>query len=158
MRISTRRALQIATATALVAGAIAFQRSYTFGLNLTPSLPGTLFLIHKGEPVQRGDLVAFRWPGGGPYAAGTTFVKALVGIPGDNVERFGRAVFVNETPFGVLKDKTRTGAPLAPGPTGTLPPDRFHVYAPHPDSLDSRYALTGWISRTQIIGKAHALF
>ncbi len=158
MRPNQKRALQFATAAALITGAIAFQRSYTFGLNLTPSLPGTVFLIHKGEPVSRGDLVAFRWAGGGPYPAGATFVKRLVGLPGDTVDRIGRAVFVNASPYGVLKQKSRSGKPLAPGPTGTLPADRFHVYAPHPDSLDSRYALTGWISRAQIIGKAHALF
>jgi conjugal transfer pilin signal peptidase TrbI len=32
------------------------------------------------------------------------------------------------------------------------------VRAPHPDSLDSRYALTGWIAEDQIIGRAYALF
>ena len=158
MHPNLKRILQLTIVTATIVGAIAFQRSYTFGLNLTPSLPSTLFLIHKDEPVHRGDLVAFRWNGGGPYPAGTTFVKELVGVPGDTVERFGRAVFVNESPVGILKERTKTGAPLDPGPTGTLPADRFHVYAPHPDSLDSRYALTGWISRAQIIGKAYALF
>jgi conjugal transfer pilin signal peptidase TrbI len=32
------------------------------------------------------------------------------------------------------------------------------VRAPHPDSLDSRYALTGWVTQAQIIGRAHVLF
>jgi conjugal transfer pilin signal peptidase TrbI len=50
------------------------------------------------------------------------------------------------------------GQALQPGPTGVLPAGRFYVYAPHPDSLDSRYALTGWIHQRQIIGRAHALF
>ena len=36
--------------------------------------------------------------------------------------------------------------------------DRYYVQAGHPDSLDSRYALTGWIHRSQIIGRARALF
>ena len=53
---------------------------------------------------------------------------------------------------------SRSGQPLAPGPTGTLPTGRFYVRAPHPDSLDSRYALLGWISESQIIGRAYVLF
>ena len=39
-----------------------------------------------------------------------------------------------------------------------LPAGRYYVRAPHPDSLDSRYRLTGWISDAQIIGRAYALF
>jgi hypothetical protein len=50
------------------------------------------------------------------------------------------------------------GQALQPGPTGVLPAGRFYVYAPHTDSLDSRYAPTGWIHQRQIIGRAHALF
>ena len=41
---------------------------------------------------------------------------------------------------------------------GTLPDAAYYVRAPHPDSLDSRYRLTGWVSQAQIIGRAHALF
>jgi conjugal transfer pilin signal peptidase TrbI len=50
------------------------------------------------------------------------------------------------------------GLPLELGPTGILPAGRYYVRAPHPDSLDSRYWLTGWISDAQIIGRAYALF
>jgi hypothetical protein len=32
------------------------------------------------------------------------------------------------------------------------------VRAPHPDSLDSRYRLTGWIEASQIVGRSYALF
>jgi conjugal transfer pilin signal peptidase TrbI len=30
--------------------------------------------------------------------------------------------------------------------------------APHPDSLDSRYALVGWVSETELVGRAFSLF
>ncbi len=39
-----------------------------------------------------------------------------------------------------------------------MPIGSYYVRAPHPDSLDSRYALTGWVSLSQIFGRAHALF
>jgi conjugal transfer pilin signal peptidase TrbI len=102
--------------------------------------------------------VAFRWPGGGPYPAGVTFVKVIAGIAGDEVTRADRDFFVNGAHVGEAKSVSREGAPLELGPTGVLPPGRYYVRAPHPDSLDSRYRLTGWISEEQIIGRAYALF
>ena len=54
----------------LIVAAALFQAHYAFGLNVSPSLPQRFFLIHKGELPLRGQYVAFRWPGGGPYPAG----------------------------------------------------------------------------------------
>jgi conjugal transfer pilin signal peptidase TrbI len=142
----------------LAAFALWFQAHYGFGLNASPSLPHRLFLIHKGEMPSRGDFVAFRWGGGGPYPAGVTFIKVLAGIPGDEVTRDAQGFHVNGTPAGVPKPVSRHGQVLEPGPTGRIPEGRYYVQAGHPDSLDSRYRLTGWIHASQIIGKARALF
>ena len=147
----------LAYATAL-AGALWFHSHYAFGLNATHSLPGTLYLIERGTLPQRGEHVAFRWAGGGPYPAGVTFIKVLAGQPGDTVARDGATFVVAGTALGQAKPTSRRGEPLEPGPTGTLPEGRYFVYAPHPDSLDSRHALTGWIAREQIIGRARAIF
>jgi conjugal transfer pilin signal peptidase TrbI len=141
-----------------IGAALLFQTAYGFGLNASPSLPQTLFLIHKGELPQRGQFVAFRWPGGGPYPAGIPFIKRVVGIAGDSVTRKDREFFVNGQPVGQAKTASRLGLPLAAGPTGVLPTGRYYVQAPHPDSLDSRYQLSGWIADSQIIGRADALF
>ena len=142
----------------LVVAAAQFQAHFEFGLNASPSLPERFFLIHKGELPQRGQFVAFRWPGGGPYPAGVTFVKVIAGMAGDTVTRTDRDFLVNGTPVGHAKTLSRRGVPLEPGPTGVLPPGRYYVRAPHPDSLDSRYRLAGWVSEEQIIGRAYALF
>ena len=147
----------LAWALVLVA-AFLFRLQFTFGLNASPSLPCHLFLIHLGEMPARDDYVAFQWHGGGPYRAGITFVKTLTGLPGDTITTSGRTFFVNDRPVGVAKPTSRTGTPLEPGPVGTLPEGRYYVRAPHPDSLDSRYAITGWISRDRILGRAYALF
>lgn len=147
----------LAWALALLA-AFLFRIQFTFGINASPSLPCHLFLIHLGEMPARDDYVAFQWHGGGPYRAGITFVKILAGLPGDTVTTSGRTFFVNDSPVGVAKKSSRTGAPLEPGPVGTLPEGRYYVRAPHPDSLDSRYAITGWIARDRILGRAYALF
>lgn len=142
----------------LIVGAALFQAHFGFGLNASPSLPYRFFLIHKGELPQRGNYVAFRWPGGGPYPAGVTFVKVIAGMAGDAVTRTDREFFVNGTLVGQAKAVSRQGVPLELGPTGVLPAGRYYVRAPHPDSLDSRYRLTGWVSEEQIIGRAYALF
>lgn len=143
---------------ATLAGALWFHSHYAFGLNATHSLPGTLYLIERGALPQRGEHVAFRWAGGGPYPAGVTFIKVLAGQPGDTVARDGATFVVAGTALGQAKPTSRRGEPLEPGPTGTLPEGHYFVFAPHPDSLDSRYALTGWIAREQIIGRARAIF
>ena len=138
--------------------AAAFDATFRLGVNISPSLPYRLYLIHKGKIPTAGELVAFRWAGGGPYPAGTTFVKILAGMPGDAVTRADQDFFVNARNVGTAKPSSRTGTPLQPGPVGVLPPESYYVQAPHPDSLDSRYALTGWVSRHQIIGRAYAIF
>jgi len=142
----------------LMVAAVTFQAHFALGLNASLSLPHRFFLIHKGESPQRGGYVAFRWHGGGPYPAGVTFVKVIAGMAGDVVTREDRDYFVNGSFVGKAKTVSRQGVPLEPGPTGVVPAGRYYVQATHPDSLDSRYQLTGWISETQIIGRAYALF
>lgn len=137
---------------------LSFNVYYTLALNVTESLPTRFFLIRHGELPKRGDYVAFRWHGGGPYPAGATFIKVVAGMPGDIVTRIAGDYYVNGRPTGLAKRTSRQGVALEPGPTGTLPEGFYYVHTPHPDSLDSRYALTGWVSQTQIIGRAHALF
>ena len=144
----------------LLAGSVAFafHARYVIGVNVTASLPYRLFIIDKGDHPERSQYVAFRWPGGGPYAAGATFVKQIIGIPGDVITQVNRSFFVNGHSVGLAKPLSQSGQALALGPTGTLPSGRYYVRAPHPDSLDSRYALLGWISESQIIGRAYVLF
>ena len=142
----------------LALAALAFQHCFRLGVNATESLPHTLYLIHKGEAIKRGDYVAFRWDGGGPYPAGVTFIKIVAGVPGDTVSRMNRAYYVNGNFVGSAKAYARDGQPLALMETGVLKSDEYYVQAPHTDSLDSRYRLTGWIPKDRIIGRAYVLF
>jgi len=135
-----------------------FDTYYAIGLNATESLHQQVFLIERGGRPVRGDYVAFRWEGGAHYPTGTTFIKVIAGVPGDIVTQMDGEYFVNCFPVGQAKPVSRQGTALTPGPTGTLPEGRYYVRAPHPDSLDSRYALTGWVREAQILGRAHALF
>ena len=137
---------------------LAFGRSYLVALNLTESLPGTIFLVEKGVMPERGELVAFRWEPDWPYPHGSIFVKKLIGLPGSVITAKGRDFFVDDDPVGRAKERARTGEALDIGPTGHIPDGCYYVAGTNPDSLDSRYRLTGWINRNQIIGKAYRIF
>ena len=143
---------------AIVGAALLFKAHFVFGINSSTSLPQRVFLVHKGEAPQRGQYVAFRWQGGAFYPAGTTFVKILAGVPGDTVTRREREFFINGEFVGTAKTRSRAGIVLEAAAAGVIPPGRYFVRAPHPDSLDSRYRPPGLIAQDQIIGRAYALF
>ena len=125
---------------------------------MSHSLPGTLYVIHKHSNFQRGDLAAYRWHGGASYPRGTIFIKQVAGLPGDTVKRVDRAFWVNERAIGVAKPTSKAGRPLLPAAVGVIPPGNYFMATPSPDSLDSRYAVSGNIPLTDIIGKAHEIF
>jgi conjugal transfer pilin signal peptidase TrbI len=137
-------------------------------VNLTSSLPDHAFLTVKGwtQGIRCGDYIAFEWQGGGPFPQGFHFVKIVAGVPGDVISMDGARGFwrnggrdsVTGQFLGVAKTRSLRGEPLAAGPVGTIPRGHYYVMAPHEDSLDSRYAMTGWVSRGNIIGKTFALF
>lgn len=133
---------------------------FTLSVNgWTESLPDKTFLLLKQDKqVHRGDYIQFKWHGGGPYPKGLAFVKLVKGVPGDVVSVRDRQVFINGELVAVAKDRTRRGDPLEVGPQGVIPAGHYFVWTPHPDSLDSRYALTGWIKAEAIQGRAVPLF
>lgn len=143
-----------------------FQCFFRLDFNLTGSLPDHVYLTVKGakSDIKEGDHLTFIWRAGGPYPVGMNFVKIVGAVPGDRIvmdeERnfFRDGNIVSKTFLGRAKTQSRTGQPLAAGPTGVIPPGHYYVMTPHPDSLDSRYAMTGWISESDIVGKCYALF
>ena len=118
------------------------------------------------EDIRCGDYIAFEWQGGGPLPKGLHFVKIVAGVPGDVITmdekrgfwRNGDKDSVTGQFLGMAKTHSLKGKPLAAGPVGIIPPGYYYVMAPHKDSLDSRYAMTGWVPREKIIGKSFALF
>jgi conjugal transfer pilin signal peptidase TrbI len=141
-----------------MAGYLAFTKGFMLTLNLTDSLPGTIFLIDKRTFPLPGEFVAFRWQNNWPYPRGSIFVKRLTGMPGASVTASDRRYFVDGRDIGFAKEHSKSGVPLKPGPTGVIPNGHYFVSADHPDSLDSRYALTGWVADDQVLGQAIRLF
>jgi len=126
--------------------------------NLSTSLSGHIYVHKSGEPIHRGDLAAFHWHGGASYPAGTIFIKEVVGVPGDVVVRQGRQIWVAGHYVGFAKTRSLAGYPLVPAEPGVIPPGQYFMATPNPDSLDSRYALTGNIKPAELIGRAYAIF
>lgn len=129
-----------------------------YTVNLTDSLPGTLYVIHKDGEVQKGMLIAYRWHGGATYPAGTTFIKRVTGVAGDTVKRLGSEFWVNDEYVGAAKTFSKAGVSLLPAQEGVIAAGEYFVSTPNPNSLDSRYALTGNVKQGEVIGRAYEIF
>jgi len=142
---------------------VIFGRYFVVSINISDSLTGSLYLVQKGVRPSLNDFAAFQYQGGGPYAAGSRFLKIVRGVEGAQVTAVRvdsgfSDFYVNGSFVGRAKPRSRSGSPLSPGPTGTIPPHHYYMSAPNPDSLDSRYALVGWVDEKFVIGRAIEIF
>ncbi len=123
--------------------------------------------------VKRGDIVVFHYP----VDIRQTFVKRVVGLPGDHLKLVSKQLFINgkplDEPYKFLKtpyyDSYRDNFPSPPnsqvddrainmlehhvaGGEVVVPPGKYFVMGDNRDnSLDSRY--WGFVPRDNIIGK-----
>lgn len=149
-------------------------------VNYTNSLPDHVFITIKGwtSGIQYGDYIAYRFPNESPispFRKGDHMVKIVLGKPGDEIKindqrqvriiRAGTLESTTDIPdflggvnAGISKTVSRAGKRLEPISAGIIPEGRFYAYAPHADSLDSRYALVGLIGTDDIIGRTFPIF
>lgn len=153
---------------------MAFAMKYKLAFNMTPSLKFKVAIIEKGlQPTGHNDLVAYRWQGGASIPAGLEMVKRVAGFKGDQVDlssiepgqgevaemMIHRYEVVLRRSTGLeyarykVKQFARSGNPLTPIDAREIRRGEYFVVADHPDSLDSRYAVTGLINADQVIGK-----
>lgn len=136
---------------------------FTIAVNASDSLPHSFYLVQKWKKdIYKHQYVAFTYPGEHAYSKRLPWIKRIAGVPGDVVSVSGRVVFVGGLEVGKAKPHGKSGIlqgrPLALGPTGVIPPGHFYAQGDHVDSLDSRYALMGWVPQEQIVGRAIPLF
>jgi len=131
-------------------------------VNVTPSLPYRLVWLEYGAQPQRGDLMVFRFSGeplpGMGYVDGVPFFKRVAGLPGDRIEVEARVVSVAGVRVGYAKPHTREGQRLDPIAAGVVPEGYLFGQADSDDSFDSRYAQSGLVPMTRVVGVAHVLF
>jgi signal peptidase I len=104
--------------------------------------------IYRFEPIERGDVVVFWYP----LDRSKSFIKRVVGLPGETVEIRAGNVYVNgkELPDQYVPATYLDGSNY---PTRRLPPDEYFVMGDHRDSSnDSR--VFGSVPRQFIYGKA----
>ncbi len=147
------RDVLIAIALALVIIAFVYQPVKVEGTSMAPLLSDQerIFInkfIYELEPIQRGDVVVFRYP----RDPRKSFIKRVVGLPGELVEiRRGR-VYINGVPLRepYITDTGRDSDSFAPV---LLSPGHFFVLGDHRrNSNDSR--TWGTVHGDYIYGKA----
>jgi signal peptidase I len=102
----------------------------------------------SADAIQRGDLVVFHFP----LDQSQSYIKRVVGLPGDTVQIVRGTVFVNgrklDEPY--VPDDYRDLMSLSKEP---IPPGHYFVLGDHRNSSsDSR--MWGFVDRGQIYGKA----
>lgn len=123
--------------------------------NLSNSLPGRMFIgTTWGFTPQRGDVISFDHP-----LFPASIAKCVVGVAGDRVEIYNGHVYVNGTDRGRVLDKSpHSGKPLTSIEPGLIPDGYVYVWAPHPDSFDSRYQDIGLIHVSRIKERLWCVF
>ncbi|MBZ9574502.1 signal peptidase I [Modicisalibacter sp. MOD 31.J] len=91
------------------------------------------------------------------FPIGTSFIKEVVGMPGDRVVVTGGEVIVNGDTVGELPLAKTIGKPESAFSRDlTVPQGHYWVMGTKPISYDSRY--WGTISKDQVIGQGHPIF
>ena len=131
-------------------------------VNVTPSLPYRLVWLDYGAQPQRGELMVYRFSGQPlpdmGYLDGVPFFKRVAGVPGDRIEVEDRVVRVAGVRVGYAKPHTRQGQRLDPIAAGVVPEGYLFGQADSDDSFDSRYAQSGLVPMTRVVGVAHVIF
>src|SRR5689334_15252003 len=123
------------------------------GTSMMPSLDDQerIFVnkyVYRLEPIQRGDIVVFRYP----RDTSKSYIKRVVGLAGDHIRIDDGLVYVNDKPL----DEDYVPAAFADNrsyPETIVPPNSFFVLGDHRSmSNDSRDF--GAVRETFIYGKA----
>ena len=147
------RDLCIALGLALVIIIFLYQPVKVEGTSMSPLLSDQerIFInkfVYHFEPIERGDVVVFWYP----RDLSKSFIKRVVGLPGDTVEIRDGHVYINEQEMS----EPYVPASYMDGlsyPPLKIPPDKYFVMGDHRDSSnDSR--MFGPVARQYIYGKA----
>lgn len=124
--------------------------------SMDPTLSaGEKFLINKvayqlGGP-KRGDIIVFRL---GDRSKGSTHIKRVVGLPGDDVQIVNGQILINGETYVEQKGFPAIANPGMAEEVITLKGDEYFVLGDNRNSSeDSRFADIGNIKKDHIIGK-----
>lgn len=137
----------------------AFGSRFEFAINVSDSLPGSIFIIQKGTLPAKGDYVAFVYQNDFLFPKGMHLLKRVAGIAGDTVDSRDHKYHVNGQFMGEALSVTSNGFPISESAlNGVIPSGYYYAQADHPRSFDSRYAALGLVPSDCVIGKAYKVF
>lgn len=145
--------LSLSLAVALLLVLFVFEPVRVEGYSMMPRLQNNerLFVdryAFEFEPVHRGDVVVFRYP----RDPRQSFIKRIIGLPGDHVVIWGGTVYVNG--HKLMESYVPAGfQDFADYPEITVPPEEYYVLGDHRSSSnDSRF--WGCLPEADIFGRA----
>jgi signal peptidase I len=157
--VSLLRDVAISVALAVILIVFIYQPVKVEGTSMMPGLTDQeRIFVNKYEyklssnNIQRGDLVVFHYP----LDPSQSYIKRIVGLPGDSVEIVDGDVFVNrkklDEPYVIDQYRDHESRPLT-----IVPPDDYFVLGDHRNSSsDSRS--WGFVDRPRIYGKAVLIY
>lgn len=119
---------------------------YFIRINLTNSVPYTLFFTTKKEQPEKGDYVTFyhkNYP--------KKLVKKVIGIEGDTVKIEGSQMSVCGEIVGDMIEVSQTGYRPSPLREKAIPEGYFFVKGDHLQSFDSRYEEFGLLKKENVL-------
>ena len=76
--------------------------------------------------------------------------KQVIGIAGDCISIKDNHICINDQVYGDILERSKSGLDLHPIAEGIIPEGYLFVYAPHPDSFDSRYQEFGLVNQEHL--------
>ncbi len=153
--ISWLRDLFVSVAIAIIVILFLYQPVKVEGTSMMPGLVDhdrifiNKFIYRFGlSHIDRGDTVVFWFPGD----PSKSYIKRVIGIPGDSVEVDDGTVIVNGKPLAesYVPAEYRDHVSMR---AGTVPTDEYFVLGDHRSSSNDSRAW-GWVPRQDIYGKA----
>lgn len=109
--------------------------------------------VYRLEPIERGDIVVFRYP----RDPSLSFIKRVIGVPGDHIRIDDGQVYVNGKPleedylFPPFVDREQSFSETV------LPPNKYFVMGDHRNMSDDSRDF-GALDRGYIYGKASFVY
>lgn len=122
-------------------------------VNLSQSLPYTLFLTQNCQNLKRGDYILFTHP-----VNNMRIGKEIIGLEGDTIAIKENHIFIGETDGGQLLEKSPSGQVMTPIHHKEIPQGYVFVRGNHEQSFDSRYEEFGLIPISAIQEKLCPIF
>lgn len=115
-------------------------------INLTKSVPYTVFWLQKVDRPHIGEYIAFSHP-----KNGEKMVKQYIARGGEKIEFFGNRIIVAGEDRGEILERSQSGNIYTPIQFDKVPEGFVFVWGSHKESFDSRYEEFGFIPEENIL-------